>query len=237
VPGLDYEMSYLQGRVLLRAPMPSVADSSTLVQVGSLSGNPVFIVATYEYAPGLNEIESNVYGLRNSSWVNDHLRLGVSGYRQGDDLDRQTVGGIDATVRLRPATYIDFEAARSDGMSSMLSSIDGGFGVNQSATADVRADARRVQGVFDLAAWRDGARGRQCLLAGARRGLFRSGRVGAGTGDRADGRGVQRAGELADVDPAEGGRAGRRSAERARRGGHAASSVDRALGDERRRAP
>ncbi|HEX2214229.1 MAG TPA: hypothetical protein VHH12_12440, partial [Mycobacterium sp.] len=142
------------------APLSSVADSSTLVQVGSLSGNPLFLVASYEYVPGLNEVESNVYGLRTSTWVNDHLRLGLSGYRQGDDLDRQTVGGLDATLRLRPATYIDVEAARSDGMGSSLSTIDGGFGFNQSATADVRADARRVQGVFDLADWRDGARGR-----------------------------------------------------------------------------
>jgi outer membrane protein OmpA-like peptidoglycan-associated protein len=160
VPGLDYELSYLQGRILLRAPLSSVAGSSTLVQTGSLSGNPLFVVATYEYAPGLNEVDSNVYGLRNSTWINDRFRIGVSGYRQGEDLDRQTVGGIDATLRLRPATYLDLEAAQSDGIGSLLSSIDGGFGFNQSTTTDARADARRVQGVFDLAEWWEGGRGR-----------------------------------------------------------------------------
>ncbi|HEU4602570.1 MAG TPA: OmpA family protein, partial [Steroidobacteraceae bacterium] len=84
IPGQDYEMSYLQGRILLRAPLSSEADSVSLVQLGSLSGNPAYLVATYEYTPGLNEADSNVYGLRNSTWLNDYVRVGVSGYRQGD---------------------------------------------------------------------------------------------------------------------------------------------------------
>ncbi len=31
---------------MLRAPLPSVVDGSTLVQLGSLSGNPAWLVAT-----------------------------------------------------------------------------------------------------------------------------------------------------------------------------------------------
>jgi flagellar motor protein MotB len=160
IPGLDYELSYLQGRILLRAPLPSVADGSTLVQQGSLSGNPAFLVATYEYSPGLNEADSNVYGLRQSTWINDHVRVGASGYRQGDDQDRQNLGGLDATFRYKPATYLDVEGARSDGAGDQLSSLDGGFGFNQSTTANTRADAKRVQGVFDLSEIWESARGR-----------------------------------------------------------------------------
>ena len=56
IPGLDYEMSYLQGRILLRAPLQlGRGRAARLVQLGSLSGNPAFLVATYEYSPGLNE--------------------------------------------------------------------------------------------------------------------------------------------------------------------------------------
>ncbi|MFL6601575.1 MAG: OmpA family protein [Steroidobacteraceae bacterium] len=160
VPDLDYEVSYLQGRILLRAPLPSVADGSTLVQQGSLSGNPVFLVTTYEYSPGLNEANSNVYGIRSSSWVNDHLRLGFSGYRQGDSTDRQQLGGLDMTLRYKPSTYLDVEAARSDGANAQLSSIDGGFGFNQSTTADGRANAKRIQGVIDISELDAALRGR-----------------------------------------------------------------------------
>ena len=160
VPGTDYELSYLQGRILLRAPLPSVVDGSTLVQLSSLSGNPAFLVASYEYSPGLNDPQSNVYGLRQSTWVNDHVRLGLSGYRQGDTTDRQTLGGIDATFRYAASTYLDIEGSRSDGAGSQLGSIDGGFGFQQSLTADTRADAKRVQGIFDLADFSTAMRGR-----------------------------------------------------------------------------
>jgi outer membrane protein OmpA-like peptidoglycan-associated protein len=189
IPGQDYEMSYLQGRVLLRAPLSSVADSSSLVQFGSLSGNPAYLVATYEYTPGLNEVDSNVYGLRNSTWLNDYVRVGVSGYRQGESQDRQTLGGIDATLRYRPATYLDLEFARSDGAAADLTSIDGGFGFNQNSTADVRADASRVQGVFDLSEiWSD-ARGRGSVYWQDREAGF-SGAGALATGQRIEQKGA-----------------------------------------------
>jgi hypothetical protein len=182
VPGIDYEMSYLQGRILLRAPLPSVADGSTLVQLGSLSGNPVYLVSTYEYSPGLNDTDSNVYGVRQSTWVNDHVRLGFSGYRQGEATDRQTLGGLDATLRYAAGTYLDIEGARSDGAGSQLGSIDGGFGFNQSITADTRADAKRVQGVFDLSELSSSARGRGSVYWQDREAGF-SGAGALATGD------------------------------------------------------
>ena len=193
VPGIDYEMSYLQGRILLRAPLPSVADGSTLVQLGSLSGNPVYLVSSYEYSPGLNEADSNVYGLRQSTWVNDHVRLGFSGYRQGDAADRQTLGGLDATLRYAPGTYLDVEAARSDGAGSQLSSIDGGFGFNQSTTADTRADAKRIQGVFDLSDVAPAARGRGSVYWQDRQAGF------SGAGALASGDGIEQKGAAFSV--------------------------------------
>ena len=160
VPGLDYELSYLQGRILLRAPLPSVADNSSLVQAGSLSGNPVYLVSTYEYTPGLSSVTSNVYGGRVSAWADDHVRLGFSGYQQGDGTDRQRVGGADATLRYAAGTFLDAEWARSQGGADAFSSIDGGFGFNQSSITDARANATRLNGVFDLSEVWDSVRGR-----------------------------------------------------------------------------
>lgn len=160
VPGLDYELSYLQGRILLRAPLPSVADNSSLVQAGSLSGNPVYLITTYEYTPGLSSVSSNVYGGRVSAWADDHVRLGFSGYQQGDGTDRQRVGGADATLRYAAGTFLDAEWARSQGGADAFSSIDGGFDFNQSRITDSRANAARLNGVFDLSEVWDSVRGR-----------------------------------------------------------------------------
>jgi hypothetical protein len=41
-PVLDYDIDYLQGRILLAQPLPATADDGMLVSSGSISGHPVF---------------------------------------------------------------------------------------------------------------------------------------------------------------------------------------------------
>ncbi len=48
-PVLDYDIDYLQGRLLLTQPLASTADDSLLVHSDSTGGNPVFLVVRYEY--------------------------------------------------------------------------------------------------------------------------------------------------------------------------------------------
>jgi outer membrane protein OmpA-like peptidoglycan-associated protein len=152
VPVQDYDINTLQGRVTLRAPLPSTADGSTLVQTGALSGNPVYLVVTYEFAPGLTATENLAVGLHASHWVNDYVRLGVTGYRQGDPATRQNLGGLDATLRYKPGTFVKVEAARSDGPGGeQLSSINGGFNFNSQTVTGEAAGARRVEGQLDFA--------------------------------------------------------------------------------------
>ncbi len=119
----------------------------------------------------------------------DNLRLGFSGYRQGDAADRQTLGGVDATLRFAPSTYLDIEGARSDGSADQLSSIDGGFGFNQRTTPDGRADAKRVQGVFDLSELSASARGRGSIYWQDRDSGF-SGAGALASGDRVEQKGA-----------------------------------------------
>lgn len=172
VPGIDYDLSYLQGRILLRSPLASVADGSTLVRDGSLGGNPAFLVATYEYTPALSTFSDNVYGLRSAGWLNDHVRLGVSGYRQGGSADRQTIGGVDATLRYAAGTWLDVEAARSKGPGNELNSLDGGFNFADYGALSSRAGAFRVQGALDLSEMSASLRGRGSLYWQDRAGGF-----------------------------------------------------------------
>lgn len=151
-PVQDYSIDYMQGRVSLRAPLPSVADGSTLVQGPTLSGNPVFLVATYEYVPGLTAVSGSDVGLRASHWFNDGVRVGTSIYHQGESGAEQTLKGVDATLRYAPGTWLKAELAQSSGIGSeSLSSVSGGFDFNQINGTGQLATAKRVDLGVNLA--------------------------------------------------------------------------------------
>lgn len=148
----DYEISYLQGRVTLRAPLSSIAEARSLLQDGGRSGDPVYLVVTYEYVPGLSRVGGGAAGVRAGHWFGEHLKLGLSAYHQGERASAQDLKGLDATLRYSPNTWLALEAARSDGAGSdTLSSYSGGFDFQRQAGAGGRADARRAEAALDLA--------------------------------------------------------------------------------------
>src|SRR3990170_7820445 len=63
-PVLDYDIDYLQGRILLSQPLPATADDGLLVHSASISGHPVFLVVRYEFTPGVNEPDTLAAGGR-----------------------------------------------------------------------------------------------------------------------------------------------------------------------------
>ncbi len=158
----DYEVNAIQGRLVLREALASTARAGTLVRSGDLSGHPVYLVASYEYAPGVTAVNSMVMGGRASAWVNDHLQVGASGYRQ--DGPRQNLKAVDATLRYKPGTYVKLEGARSDGAGSgSLTSQDGGFGFYPLTSVGGKADAQRVEVGVDFAEVTEKAKGRATL--------------------------------------------------------------------------
>jgi outer membrane protein OmpA-like peptidoglycan-associated protein len=158
-PAQDYDINYLQGRILLRGPLSSTAEAAGLVQTATLNGNPVYLVVTYEFAPGLAALDALSVGMRGSHWLNDKLRLGFTSYRQGDDGADQKLRGLDATLRYAPGTWLRGEVARSSGAgTALLSSIDGGFDFDTRRGRSGRAEGRRLEGAADLAeVWSGGA--------------------------------------------------------------------------------
>ena len=161
-PAQDYDVNYLQGRIVLRSPLPSVADGSALVQTAILNGNPVYLVATYEYAPGLTEIGGFTGGARATQWLGDHIRIGATGYKQGEDQSEQRLAGGDLMLRYRPGTYLKGEFAQSEGAGlGTQTSITGGFGFNTLQASDsARANAWRLDGALDLSEVREGSKGK-----------------------------------------------------------------------------
>ncbi len=159
-PAQDYDVNYLQGRITLRDALPSSANGAGLVRSTALSGNPVYLVTTYEYVPGMEAIDTLATGLRATHWVNDVLQFGVTGYHQGEGASEQTLKGIDLTARLAAGTSIKLEMARSSGAGDSTStSIDGGFGFNHIAGKTGDATARRIEARVNLAEVSEGAQG------------------------------------------------------------------------------
>lgn len=161
-PGQDYEVNYLQGRILLAQPLPSTATGGSLIYTSALSGNPLHLVMSYEYVPGVTEVDSMAVGVRASHWLGDHVRVGATTYRQGEGASRQDLDGVDVTVRVAAGTQIKAEVARSKGVgdTQMHSSVDGGYGFQGIQGAqDGTAWAKRIEASVDLAEVTDKQKG------------------------------------------------------------------------------
>ncbi|MGK6354348.1 hypothetical protein ACMGDH_03870 [Sphingomonas sp. DT-207] len=147
----DYDINYIQGRVLLREALPITADSDLFVRNSSLAGNPVWLVATYEYSPGLTRPDALTLGGRAQQWIGDHLRVGATGYHQGEDQASQDLYGADMLLRYKPGTYLRTEFARSNGAGNGVSySSTGGYDFTQLTTVARQSDAYLVEGAADL---------------------------------------------------------------------------------------
>jgi hypothetical protein len=147
----DYDVNYLQGRLLLRSPVPINAEVGEFVRDGALSGNPVFVVVTYEYSPGLTQPSTFTLGGRGTQWLGDHIRLGATGYHQGEDQANQQLYGGDILLRYKPGTYIKGEYAKSDGTGNGSNlSATGGYDFNDVQAAGGKANAYTLEGAVSL---------------------------------------------------------------------------------------
>ncbi len=148
-PVLDYDIDYLQGRVLLSQPLSPTADDGLLVQGDSISGNPAFLVVRYEYTPGFDEPDTLATGGRIHYWFNDHVKIGMTGSRNEEEDIESTLSGADLTLRQSSETWIKVEAGRSKGPgTSSTSSDDGGYNFETSdpwSDTEVEASANRQE--------------------------------------------------------------------------------------------
>ena len=152
-PQEDYDIDYIQGRVLLSSPLQSTTRDSQVVRDSNLSGNDAFLVVRYEFTPSLSNVGGFTFGGRATHWLGDHLRLGVTGQSEETGTADQELLGADFLLRRSAGTYIKGEYAQTDGPSfNQSNSFDGGFtfGDVSGAGADGTAQAYRVEGAVDF---------------------------------------------------------------------------------------
>ncbi len=127
-PSIDYDVDYLQGRVLLSEPLSSTGDDNLLVRSGGVSGEEAYLVVRYEYSPGFNEIKTLTRGGEGHFWLNDYVKVGLTG-NTSDEGTGNGLLGADLTLRKSADSWLKVQSAKSEGLvSSSLYSDDGGYG-------------------------------------------------------------------------------------------------------------
>ncbi len=97
----DYEIEPFSGRLLLKSPVPSV-DADL---------NPIFVRVSYSVDSGA--AKHTVAGVDARVQVTPALTLGASAMRDTNPADRQSLDGLNATVKLGDKTVATGEIARS----------------------------------------------------------------------------------------------------------------------------
>jgi flagellar motor protein MotB len=166
--GQDYDIDYLQGRVLLSEPLSSTVDDDLLVRTGGLSGDEAWLVVNYEYTPGFDDLDTLATGGQGHYWFNDFVRLGLTTSRSSDDgAGDNSLDAADLTLRMTHDSWVKVQAGRSDGrVSSTWRSDDGGFEFrqpDQAAFEDGGADAWRADVSVGFADFIEDSRGRLTL--------------------------------------------------------------------------
>lgn len=152
--GEDYRFDYLQGVVILTRPLSSATGSTDAVRDGALGGNNVYLLTQYEFEPVASDLDGYSVGGRAQQWLDDKVRVGVTGLRETTGLANQKAGSVDVRLRHSDTTFLDSEVAVSDGQGfGRILSTDGGLTSSQNVTTGRNgrtALAWRLKGQVDL---------------------------------------------------------------------------------------
>ncbi|MDJ0938340.1 MAG: OmpA family protein [Woeseiaceae bacterium] len=161
-PSLDYDVDYLQGRIVLSAPLNSTANDNLLIRSDAVSGDEAYLVVRYEYTPGFDDLSAVSTGGQAHYWLGDYVKLGVTANTNEQDEGDSSLNAADVTLRLSADSWIKYQTATSEGLVSMPTfSQDGGFefaGYDPNAFVNAEADATRADlsiGMRDIVGWGD----------------------------------------------------------------------------------
>ena len=163
-PSIDYEIDYLQGRIVLAEPLSSTAADNLLVRTSGLSGQLAYLVIRYEYTPAFQDIHTWTTGGQADAWLNNYIRLGVTASSNDGGVDGSSLRGGDVLLRKSADSWVKLQSGKSDGLvSSSFYSNDGGFGFtnyNPVTFTNANADAYRADLSVGLGDFLAGSKGR-----------------------------------------------------------------------------
>ena len=152
--GADYDLDAIQGVIILKQPLSSIAGGSGIVRDGALGDGAASLVVQYEYTPTAGQLDGYSYGARAQGWIGEHVRLGATAMSEETGAADQKLLGADMTLRKSDTTFLRAEIAQSQGPGfGRTSSADGGLTFNDapsSGAAGKSARAYLVKGQIDL---------------------------------------------------------------------------------------
>ena len=132
-PVLDYDIDYIQGRILLGESLSASGGDSLVVDNGNGGSNELYLVSRYEYSPFFEETKELSTGGRTHFWLTDFLKVGVTASTFGSGPTEHNLSAGDITLRKNAGTWLKLEQSTSKGLSdATLYSNDGGFNFEES---------------------------------------------------------------------------------------------------------
>jgi flagellar motor protein MotB len=166
-PAIDYDIDYLQGRLLLTEPLSATRDDNLLVREGSVQGDEAYLVVRYEYTPGFGELDALSVGAQGHYWFGERVKLGVTANSNDEGDVDSGLEAADVTVRLSSDSWFKLQGAQTEGfISTVVRSDDGGFGFagyDSASFAGADAGGYRADVSLGLSDFMDRARGRLTL--------------------------------------------------------------------------
>ncbi|MGL5932975.1 MAG: hypothetical protein ACRCY7_08780 [Cetobacterium sp.] len=135
--GADYEINELQGRVILKNPLPTIVANSAsadIIKEMPYYGESVVLVADYEFYSSDTDFGKLTYGTRAKAWLTDNIALGgtLVNEARGDGFEDYELEGADLTLRKTDNTYLRMEVAHSKGSQNIINnfSYNGGYNID-----------------------------------------------------------------------------------------------------------
>jgi len=130
--GQDYDIDYLQGRIILTRPLTQVdiGNGPGIIRDEPLEGDDVFLLVDYEYNPDEFDADDVTAGIRGKAWLNKYVGIGatyISEERDGEDYELK---GADITIKAGKGSYLKFEYAESDAIQTNQSLLSNNGGIS-----------------------------------------------------------------------------------------------------------
>jgi flagellar motor protein MotB len=166
-PAIDYDVDYLQGRLLLTEPLSATRSDDLLVRESSVQGDEAYLVVRYEYTPGFEDLDALSVGAQGHYWFGERVKVGLTANSNDEGDVDNGLEAADVTVRISSDSWFKLQGAQTEGfISTVLHSNDGGFGFagyDPTSFAGADAGGYRADVSLGLGDLFDGSRGRLSL--------------------------------------------------------------------------
>ena len=145
--GQDYDIDYLQGRIILTRPLTQVdiGNGPGIIRDEPLEGDDVFLLVDYEYNPDNFDPDNITAGIRGKAWLNKYIGIGGTYINEDRDGEDYELKGADVTIKAGKGTYLKFEYAESDAIQANQNLISNNGGITfgtQSNAATANLDSK-----------------------------------------------------------------------------------------------